>query len=48
MSVLVFALVGALAQLIDGTLGMAFGITSSSLLVAFGAGLTWASAVIEW
>lgn len=37
MSILVFALVGALAQLIDGTLGMAFGITSSSLLVAIGA-----------
>lgn len=48
MSVLVFALVGALAQLIDGTLGMAFGITSSSLLVVFGATPLAASAAVHF
>jgi len=48
MSVLVFALVGAFAQLIDGTLGMAFGITSSSLLVVFGATPVAASAAVHF
>lgn len=48
MSVLIFALVGALAQLIDGTLGMAFGITSSSLLVVFGATPLAASAAVHF
>jgi len=33
---IVFAFIGFLAQLIDGALGMAFGVTSSSLLLAFG------------
>ena len=48
MSVLVFALVGALAQLIDGTLGMAFGITSSSLLVALNTTPVAASAAVHF
>lgn len=33
---IIFALIGLLAQLIDGSLGMAYGVTSSSLLLAFG------------
>ncbi|MFA5774517.1 MAG: sulfite exporter TauE/SafE family protein [Ilumatobacteraceae bacterium] len=48
MSVLVFALVGALAQLIDGTLGMAFGVTSSSLLVALSATPLAASVAVHF
>ena len=48
MSVLIFALVGALAQLIDGTLGMAFGITSSSLLVALNTTPVAASAAVHF
>lgn len=48
MSILVFALVGALAQLIDGTLGMAFGITSSSLLIALSATPLAASVAVHF
>ena len=48
MSILVFAFVGALAQLIDGTLGMAFGITSSSLLIALGATPLAASVAVHF
>ncbi|NQV96172.1 MAG: sulfite exporter TauE/SafE family protein [Acidimicrobiaceae bacterium] len=48
MSLLIFAIVGALAQLIDGTLGMAFGITSSSLLVLVGATPLAASAAVHF
>lgn len=48
MYVLVFALVGAFAQLIDGTLGMAFGVTSSSLLVVLGATPVAASAAVHF
>lgn len=48
MSLLIFALVGAFAQLIDGTLGMAFGITSSTLLVAVGATPLAASAAVHF
>lgn len=33
---MVIAFVGAFAQLIDGTLGMGYGVTSSSLLISFG------------
>lgn len=33
---LVFMLVGMAAQLVDGALGMAYGVTSTSLLLAFG------------
>lgn len=48
MSLLIFALVGAFAQLIDGTLGMAFGISSSTLLVAVGATPLAASAAVHF
>lgn len=48
MSVLIFAVVGAFAQLIDGTLGMAFGVTSSSLLVVLGATPVSASAAVHF
>lgn len=48
MSLLIFSLVGAFAQLIDGTLGMAFGITSSTLLVAVGATPLAASAAVHF
>lgn len=48
MSLLIFTLVGAFAQLIDGTLGMAFGITSSTLLVAVGATPLAASAAVHF
>jgi len=48
MSIFIFAIVGALAQLVDGTLGMAFGITSSSLLVIAGATPLAASAAVHF
>ncbi|MEY4421495.1 MAG: hypothetical protein RL581_33, partial [Actinomycetota bacterium] len=37
MNWIVFAVVGSIAQLIDGALGMGFGLTSSTLLVTVGA-----------
>ncbi len=48
MAILIFLLIGAIAQLIDGTLGMAFGITSSSLLVAVGSTPIAASAAVHF
>ncbi len=48
MAIVVFLLIGAVAQLIDGTLGMAFGITSSSLLVAVGSTPVAASAAVHF
>ena len=42
--VLVFALAGGLAQLIDGTLGMGFGVTSASVLLFMGIAPVTASA----
>lgn len=44
---LVFAFIGLLAQLIDGALGMAYGVTSSSLLLAFGIAPAVASASVH-
>jgi hypothetical protein len=41
------ALVGLVAQLVDGSLGMGFGVTSSTLLVAGGLGPAAASAAIH-
>lgn len=41
---LVFALAGGAAQLVDGTLGMGFGVTSATLLLAFGVSPVAASA----
>lgn len=37
IAVLLFAIAGAFAQLVDGTLGMGFGVSSSTLLIALGA-----------
>ncbi|WP_428911462.1 sulfite exporter TauE/SafE family protein [Niallia sp. Krafla_26] len=44
---LVFAFIGFLAQLIDGALGMAYGVTSSSLLLTFGIAPAVASASVH-
>jgi uncharacterized membrane protein YfcA len=44
---LVFALIGFLAQLVDGSLGMAYGLTSSSLLLMFGIAPAVASASVH-
>lgn len=43
----IFAFIGFLAQLIDGSLGMAYGVTSSSLLLTFGMAPAIASASIH-
>lgn len=48
MPVLLFALAGSLAQLVDGTLGMGFGITSSTLLIFLGATPVAASAAVHF
>jgi uncharacterized membrane protein YfcA len=45
--VVLVALVGLVAQLVDGSLGMGFGVTSSTLLVAGGLGPAAASAAIH-
>jgi uncharacterized protein len=44
---IIFALIGFFAQLIDGSLGMAFGLTSSTLLLAYGVAPAVASASIH-
>jgi uncharacterized membrane protein YfcA len=44
---LLFALVGLMAQLVDGALGMAYGVTASSLLLAGGSGAAVASASVH-
>ncbi|MCG0050095.1 MULTISPECIES: sulfite exporter TauE/SafE family protein [Priestia] len=44
---IIFAFIGFLAQLIDGALGMAYGVTSSSLLLMFGMAPAIASASIH-
>jgi uncharacterized membrane protein YfcA len=46
-SLLIFALVGVGAQLVDGALGMAFGVTASTLLVLSGVGAAQASAAVH-
>jgi uncharacterized membrane protein YfcA len=45
---IIFALVGSIAQLIDGSLGMGFGLTSSTLLVTLGASAAVASAAVHF
>ena len=45
---LAFIAVGALAQLVDGALGMAFGVTSSGLLLALGMPPVAASASVHY
>jgi uncharacterized protein len=47
MNWILFALVGSVAQLIDGALGMGFGLTSSTLLVTLGASAAVASAAVH-
>lgn len=44
---IIFAFIGLLAQLIDGSLGMAYGVTSSSLLLTFGIAPAVASASVH-
>ncbi len=46
-SLILFALVGLGAQLVDGALGMAFGVTASTLLVLSGVGAAQASAAVH-
>ena len=41
---LTLTLIGALAQLVDGTLGMPYGLTASTFITAGGTGLAVASA----
>ena len=45
--ILIFAAIGFLAQMVDGALGMAFGIIASSSLMAFGAPPALASAAVH-
>jgi hypothetical protein len=45
--ILLFAAIGFLAQMIDGALGMAFGVIASSSLIAFGAPPALASAAVH-
>ena len=47
MNWILFAFVGTIAQLIDGALGMGFGLTSSTLLVTLGASAAVASAAVH-
>src|SRR6187401_1904271 len=47
-SLLVLGLVGLLAQLVDGSLGMAYGVTSSTLLLAVGVAPAAASAAVHF
>jgi len=45
---LIFAFIGLMAQLIDGSLGMAYGVTSSSLLLTYGIAPAIASASVHF
>lgn len=47
MDIVLFALVGFIAQLIDGALGMAYGVTCSSLLLSLGSSPAAASASVH-
>lgn len=47
MDVLFFALVGALAQFVDGSIGMGFGMLSSTLLITLGTSAALASASVH-
>lgn len=47
MTLLFFILAGSIAQLIDGTLGMGFGLTSSTLLLTLGTSAAVASAAVH-
>jgi uncharacterized membrane protein YfcA len=45
---LMFALVGVAAQLVDGSLGMAYGVTSTTLLLMIGTNPAMASAMVQF
>jgi uncharacterized protein len=45
--IVTFALIGFVAQIIDGALGMAFGVIASSSLIAFGVPPAFASAAVH-
>ena len=47
MNWMLFALAGSIAQLIDGSLGMGFGLTSTTLLLALGTSAAVASAAVH-
>jgi len=47
MNWIFFALAGSIAQLVDGSLGMGFGLTSSTLLLSFGTSAAVASAAVH-
>lgn len=47
MTLLIFILVGALAQLVDGSIGMGFGMLSSTLLITLGTSAALASASVH-
>jgi uncharacterized protein len=47
-NLILLALVGAVAQLVDGSLGMAYGVTSSTLLLATGVAPAAASAAVHF
>lgn len=47
MNWIFFAIAGSVAQLIDGALGMGFGLTSSTLLITLGASAAVASAAVH-
>jgi uncharacterized membrane protein YfcA len=46
-SFIVLAIVGLLAQLVDGSMGMAYGVTSTTLLLAVGISPALASASVH-
>jgi uncharacterized membrane protein YfcA len=48
MNWIFFALAGSVAQLVDGSLGMGFGLTSSTLLLTLGASAAVASAAVHF
>lgn len=47
MNILLYVLLGFLAQMVDGALGMAYGVTSNSLLLSFGVPPAAASASVH-
>lgn len=47
MDILLFVLMGFIAQMVDGALGMAYGVTSNSLLLAIGVAPAAASASVH-
>ena len=46
--VLIFAIAGFLAQLVDGSLGMGFGASSSSILLTYGIAPAVVSATVHF